>query len=123
MKDIVHERAWVKTSAFAVEVKILAETRNRRHSRELFKTVVGEGAKGIFQGKIIEAGISGLTSYCTRDTESAKLDAQVSVGDIEARVAAAVKASEKIAKQPAQFTRSMAVGVATEVMEEGLRKC
>ena len=37
MKDIVHERAWVKTSAFAVEVKILAETRNRRHSRELFK--------------------------------------------------------------------------------------
>jgi len=37
VKDIVHERAWVKTSAFAVEVKILAETRNRRHSRELFK--------------------------------------------------------------------------------------
>ena len=37
MQDIVHERAWVKTSAFAVEVKILAETRNRRHSRELFK--------------------------------------------------------------------------------------
>ena len=33
----MHERAWVKTSAFAVEVKILAETRNRRHSRELFK--------------------------------------------------------------------------------------
>merc|ERR1719266_2640462 len=37
VKDIVHERAWVKTSSFAVEVKILAETRNRRHSRELFK--------------------------------------------------------------------------------------
>ena len=36
-KDIVHERAWVKTSAFAVGVRILAETRNRRHSRELFK--------------------------------------------------------------------------------------
>merc|ERR1712227_408860 len=37
VKDIVHERAWVKTNAFAVEVKILAETRNRKHSRELFK--------------------------------------------------------------------------------------
>ena len=36
-KDIVHERAWVKTSTFAVGVRILAETRNRRHSRELFK--------------------------------------------------------------------------------------
>jgi len=37
IKDIVHERAWVKTSTFAVGVRILAETRNRRHSRELFK--------------------------------------------------------------------------------------
>merc|ERR1719232_1778664 len=37
VKDNVHERAWVKTNAFAVEVKILAETRNRKHSRELFK--------------------------------------------------------------------------------------
>merc|ERR1712227_478939 len=37
IKDIQQERAWVKTNAFAVEVKILAETRNRKHSRELFK--------------------------------------------------------------------------------------
>ena len=37
IKDIVHERAWVRTDAFAVGVKILAETRNRKHSRELFK--------------------------------------------------------------------------------------
>ena len=37
IKDIVHERAWVRTDAFAVGVRILAETRNRKHSRELFK--------------------------------------------------------------------------------------
>ena len=37
IKDIVQERAWVRTDAFAVGVKILAETRNRKHSRELFK--------------------------------------------------------------------------------------
>ena len=37
IKDIVHERAWVRTNAFAVGVRILAETRNRKHSKELFK--------------------------------------------------------------------------------------
>jgi len=37
IKDIVHERAWVTTNAFAVGVRILAETRNRKHSKELFK--------------------------------------------------------------------------------------
>ncbi|XP_023338586.1 uncharacterized protein LOC111709202 [Eurytemora carolleeae] len=37
VKDIVHERAWVRQNAFAVGVRILAETRNRKHSRELFK--------------------------------------------------------------------------------------
>ena len=37
IKDIVHERAWVRKDAFAVVVKILAETRNRQHSRELFR--------------------------------------------------------------------------------------
>jgi len=37
IKDIVHERAWVRTNTFAVGVRILAETRNRKHSKELFK--------------------------------------------------------------------------------------
>ena len=37
IKDIVHERAWVRANAFAVGVRILAETRNRKHSKELFK--------------------------------------------------------------------------------------
>merc|ERR1739844_447016 len=37
IKDIVHERAWVRSNAFAVGVRILAETRNRKHSKELFK--------------------------------------------------------------------------------------
>eukprot|EP00092_Neocalanus_flemingeri_P059219 GFUD01070723.1.p1 GENE.GFUD01070723.1~~GFUD01070723.1.p1 ORF type:complete len:345 (+),score=90.08 GFUD01070723.1:643-1677(+) len=37
IKDIVHERAWVRTNTFAVGVRILAETRNRTHSKELFK--------------------------------------------------------------------------------------
>ena len=39
IKDIVHERAWVTTNAFAVGVRILAETRNRKHSKELFKEI------------------------------------------------------------------------------------
>jgi len=37
IKDIVHERAWVRENTFEVGVRILAETRNRKHSRELFK--------------------------------------------------------------------------------------
>jgi len=37
IKDIVHERAWVRQNTFAVEVRILAETRNRKHSKELSK--------------------------------------------------------------------------------------
>jgi len=37
IKDCVHERAWVRTDAFSVGVRILAETRNRKHSKELFK--------------------------------------------------------------------------------------
>merc|ERR1719239_309108 len=35
IKDIVHERAWVRENTFEVGVRILAETRNRKHSREL----------------------------------------------------------------------------------------
>ena len=37
IKDIVHERSFIRTNAFAVGVRILAETRNRKHSKELFK--------------------------------------------------------------------------------------
>merc|ERR1712165_284731 len=37
IKDIVHERAWVKADTFSVGVKMTCETRNRKHSRELFK--------------------------------------------------------------------------------------
>merc|ERR1712080_698194 len=37
VKDIVHEWAWVRTATFSVGVRILAETRNRKHSRELLK--------------------------------------------------------------------------------------
>merc|ERR1719336_2542987 len=37
IKDIVHERAWVRENTFNVGVRILAETRNRKHSKELFK--------------------------------------------------------------------------------------
>lgn len=37
VKDIVHERAWVRQNTFSAGVRILAETRNRKHSRELFK--------------------------------------------------------------------------------------
>merc|ERR1711962_194154 len=39
VKDIVHERAWVRTATFSVGVRILAETRNRKHSRELLKLI------------------------------------------------------------------------------------
>lgn len=37
IKDIVHERAWVKQDTFSVGVKMLCETRNRRHSREVLQ--------------------------------------------------------------------------------------
>jgi threonine dehydratase len=37
IKDIVHERAWVKQDTFSVGVKVVLETRNRMHSREVLK--------------------------------------------------------------------------------------
>ncbi|RXG70654.1 L-threonine ammonia-lyase [Armadillidium vulgare] len=35
IKDMVHERAWVKTDIFSVEVKVLCETRDHDHSEQL----------------------------------------------------------------------------------------
>merc|ERR1719508_389128 len=37
IKDIVHERAWVKQDTFSVGVKVVLETRNRKHSKEVLK--------------------------------------------------------------------------------------
>lgn len=37
IKDIVHERAWVKADTFSVGVKMTCETRNRKHSKEVLK--------------------------------------------------------------------------------------
>lgn len=36
IKDMVHERAWIRNDIFSVEVKVLVETRNRRHTGEMF---------------------------------------------------------------------------------------
>lgn len=35
IKDIFHERAWVRTDIYSVSVKIVAETRDRAHVRSL----------------------------------------------------------------------------------------
>ncbi|XP_042240424.1 nascent polypeptide-associated complex subunit alpha, muscle-specific form-like isoform X2 [Homarus americanus] len=35
IKDMVHERAWIRSDIFSVEVKVLCETRDRDHSEEL----------------------------------------------------------------------------------------
>ena len=35
IKDIYHERAWVKHDIFSVDVKLVAETRDAAHSKEL----------------------------------------------------------------------------------------
>jgi len=36
IKDMMHERAWIKNDIFSVEVKVLVETRNRDHTRSMF---------------------------------------------------------------------------------------
>ncbi|XP_045132852.1 mucin-5AC-like isoform X2 [Portunus trituberculatus] len=35
IKDMVHERAWIRSDIFSVEVKVLCETRDKEHSEEL----------------------------------------------------------------------------------------
>ncbi|XP_064094075.1 uncharacterized protein LOC135206650 isoform X2 [Macrobrachium nipponense] len=35
IKDMMHERAWIKNDIFSVEVKVIAETRDHEHSLEL----------------------------------------------------------------------------------------
>lgn len=35
IKDIFHERAWISTDVFSVKVKVVAETRDKEHVKEL----------------------------------------------------------------------------------------
>lgn len=35
IKDIMHERAWIMSDIFSVEVKVVCETRDINHAREL----------------------------------------------------------------------------------------
>ncbi len=37
IKDIFHERAWMATDVFSVRVKVVVETRDRKHVAELEK--------------------------------------------------------------------------------------
>eukprot|EP00127_Corallochytrium_limacisporum_P000559 Clim_evm15s18 gene=Clim_evmTU15s18 len=39
IKDIFHERAWLDSDIFSVEVKVIVETRNKEHSEELRKVL------------------------------------------------------------------------------------
>ncbi|XP_044728786.1 L-threonine ammonia-lyase [Chrysoperla carnea] len=39
IKDIMHERAWVKTDVFSVDVKVVCETRDEEHVQELMKVL------------------------------------------------------------------------------------
>ncbi|XP_071748628.1 L-threonine ammonia-lyase isoform X2 [Lepeophtheirus salmonis] len=39
IKDIVHERAWIRNDIFSVEIKVVAETRNINHTEEMFKAL------------------------------------------------------------------------------------
>ncbi|XP_060600742.1 L-threonine ammonia-lyase-like [Ruditapes philippinarum] len=39
IKDIFHERAWIKTDIFSVQVKVVCETRDAEHSEELHQAI------------------------------------------------------------------------------------
>ncbi|XP_052225619.1 L-threonine ammonia-lyase-like isoform X2 [Dreissena polymorpha] len=39
LKDIFHERAWIKSDIFAVQVKVVCETRDAEHSEELHQAL------------------------------------------------------------------------------------
>ncbi|XP_052776743.1 L-threonine ammonia-lyase-like [Mya arenaria] len=39
LKDIFHERAWIKSDIFAVQVKVVCETRDQEHSQELHEAL------------------------------------------------------------------------------------
>jgi hypothetical protein len=39
IKDIFHERAWLAANVFSVRVRVVAETRDREHVKELHNTL------------------------------------------------------------------------------------
>ncbi|XP_026467860.1 uncharacterized protein LOC113371448 [Ctenocephalides felis] len=48
IKDIMHERAWIRSDVFSVEVKVVCETRDWNHSEELRKSLINNYTRVIF---------------------------------------------------------------------------
>lgn len=56
IKDMMHERAWIKNDIFSVEVKVMVETRNRCHTKSMFTQLCHKYDKiRLINGKFISA--------------------------------------------------------------------
>ncbi|KAK4015863.1 hypothetical protein OUZ56_030833 [Daphnia magna] len=70
IKDILHERAWLKSDIFSVEVRVMCETRDLEHAVEL-ERVLKEHYNNVHFGKMADAlGGSGLTVDEVMDSRS-----------------------------------------------------
>ncbi|XP_047102892.1 L-threonine ammonia-lyase [Schistocerca piceifrons] len=56
IKDIMHERAWIKSDIFSVVVKVVCETRDMQHASQLRETLYKNYEKVVF-GDIPTAGL------------------------------------------------------------------
>ncbi|XP_057373337.1 L-threonine ammonia-lyase-like isoform X2 [Daphnia carinata] len=70
IKDILHERAWLKSDIFSVEVRVMCETRDVEHAVEL-ERALKEHYNNVHFGKMADAlGGSGLTVDEVMDSRS-----------------------------------------------------
>ncbi|EFX82963.1 hypothetical protein DAPPUDRAFT_302120 [Daphnia pulex] len=70
IKDILHERAWLKSDIFSVEVRVMCETRDVEHAVEL-ERVLKEHYNNVHFGKMADAlGGSGLAAEEIMDSRS-----------------------------------------------------
>nr|XP_023014807.1 uncharacterized protein LOC111504479 isoform X2 [Leptinotarsa decemlineata] len=61
IKDVIHERAWVTSDVFSVEVKVVCETRDKYHSIELRDLLFSKYKKVIFNSLPAKEVVSSTT--------------------------------------------------------------
>ncbi|CAH0551002.1 unnamed protein product [Brassicogethes aeneus] len=63
IKDVIHERAWVTSDVFSVEVKVVCETRDYNHSVELRDLLYSRYKKVRFDNNQFQSQVSSTSDY------------------------------------------------------------
>ncbi|XP_049816955.1 L-threonine ammonia-lyase isoform X2 [Aethina tumida] len=63
IKDVIHERAWVTSDVFSVEVKVVCETRDYTHSVELRDLLLSRYKRVRFDNIQYKSNVSSTSSY------------------------------------------------------------